>query len=178
MTILEIILIALLMIVAISIVWTTCICGISPMPSSKKARDAILLLTEETSGGAIYELGSGWGNLLIPLAKKHPDRIIIAYELSIVPYLTSKVLITVMGLKNVFLYRRDFMAADLSGASLIICYLFSGAMTALEKKLGEELGQSEFLISHHFALPTQQPVRTLKLDDLYQTPIYLYRLNV
>ncbi len=50
------------------------------MPSSNKARKAITQLVE-TSGArdakgneTIVDLGSGWGNLIIRMAMKYPDR--------------------------------------------------------------------------------------------------------
>jgi len=172
-----------------SIVWSTLTLGISPMPSSKKARQAMLQLSEETSlglgvdttiqtqGGAIFELGSGWGSLLIPLAKMYPQRQIVGYELSFVPWLTSVLLIKMLGLKNVKVHRQNFLKAQLSGASVTFCYLYSGGMKALEDKLRLEHGALEYLISNNFSLPSHKPIKTTLLNDLYQSPIYLYKFK-
>ncbi len=48
--------------------------GISPMPSSSKAYNAMVLLVDETGTGTIIDLGSGWGNFVIRIAKKNPQR--------------------------------------------------------------------------------------------------------
>jgi hypothetical protein len=68
----EILMLVLTIIISFSIVWSTLALGISPMPSSKKAREAMLKLSENTGIGPVFELGSGWGNLLIPLEKNIP----------------------------------------------------------------------------------------------------------
>ena len=179
MSLFEIALFALTIFTVISIVWSTMVSGISPMPSSKKARVVMLQLIDETGigkeTGAIFELGSGWGNLLIPLAKKYPQRKIVGYELSIIPWLTSVMLKHLLGLKNITLYRKNFLNSDLANASLILCYLFPKGMQALERKLNKQRCQLTYLISNNFSLPSCQPVKTIKLDDLYKSPVYLYR---
>ena len=175
----EIALLALTVFTLISIVWSTLVSGISPMPSSQKARRAMLQLVGETGNeadtGPIFELGSGWGNLLIPLAKKYPQRKVIGYELSIVPWLTTLILKNLLGLKNLEVYRKNFLHADLTSTSIILCYLYPKGMQDLESKIKSKPGQLKYLISNNFALPTQQPIKIIQLDDLYQSPVYLYK---
>ena len=151
--------------------------GISPMPSSKKARQAMLQLTADTGDGAILELGSGWGNLLIALALAYPQRNIVGYELSFFPWLISKMIIKVRGIKNIQLQRKNFIHADLTEASVIVCYLYPGAMTKLEKKLKAEKSELNYLISNSFFLPSYQPSKTIQLNDFYKSNVYLYRLK-
>ena len=134
----ELVVLCLTITIGLSIIWSTLVCGITPMPSSRKAREAMLELSENTGQGPIYELGSGWGNLLIPLAKKYPHRKVIGYELSLLPWLTTLVLSKTLGLNNITVYRKNFLKEDLSGASVIFCYLFSDVMEKLERKIDEE----------------------------------------
>jgi 16S rRNA A1518/A1519 N6-dimethyltransferase RsmA/KsgA/DIM1 with predicted DNA glycosylase/AP lyase activity len=152
------------------------------MPSSKKARQAMMQLVAETETeipkGAIFELGSGWGNLLIPLAKKYPQRKIIAYELSFMPWLTSVMLKNILGLKNIQVYRKDFLHADLTSASVILCYLFPKGMHAIDRKIKAQKGQLEYLISNNFSLPSHQAVKIIQLDDFYKSPIYMYKFTL
>ena len=175
----EVALLALTVFTLISIVWSTLVSGISPMPSSQKARRAMLQLVSETDieagTGPIFELGSGWGNLLIPLAKKYPQRKVIGYELSIVPWFTTLLLKNLLGLKNLEVYRKNFLHADLSSTSIILCYLYPKGMQDLGSKIKSQRGQLKYLISNNFALPSHQPIKTIQLDDLYQSPVYLYK---
>lgn len=80
-------------------------------------------------------------------------------------------------LKNLSVYREDFLEADLSAASVVVCYLFPAGMAALAAKLAEQKAAPCYLISNTFALPSYQPETTLRLDDLYQSPIYCYRIS-
>ena len=175
----EVALLALTVFTLISIVWSTLVSGISPMPSSQKARRAMLQLVSETGieagTGPIFELGSGWGNLLMPLAKKYPQRKVIGYELSIVPWLTTLLLKKLLGLKNIEVYRKNFLQADLTSTSIILCYLYPKGMQDLGSKIKSQRGQLKYLISNNLALPSHQPIKTIQLDDLYQSPVYLYK---
>ena len=180
----EIVLLAITTFSGLSIVWSTLALGISPMPSSRKARQAMLQLIDGTGGGtgSIFELGCGWGSLLIPLAKIYPQRIIVGYELSLIPWLVTLLRVKILGLKNVNLYRQNFLDADLTDASVIFCYLFPEGMKALEHKLRKnewslKNGKLTYLISHNFSFKSYNPITIIKLDDLYKSPIYLYKFK-
>jgi len=149
------------------------------MPSSKKACRSILQLVQECEEktGPIFELGSGWGNLLIPLARQYPERVIVGYELSIIPWLTTMVLKKLLTLDNIHVYRKNFLYSDLSHASIIICYLFPKGMQDLSNKINMPNHQLHYLISNNFALPTHQPSKINQIDDMYHSPIYLYTFN-
>jgi 16S rRNA A1518/A1519 N6-dimethyltransferase RsmA/KsgA/DIM1 with predicted DNA glycosylase/AP lyase activity len=169
------------MLIGGSIVWSTLALGISPMPSSKKARKAMLQLVHETEmetgNGAIFELGSGWGNLLIPLAEAYPQRRIVGYELSFIPWLTTVVLKKILGLTNIQVLRQNFLHADLNSASIILCYLFPGGMQGIQNKLDSKTGKLEYLISNNFSLPSHKPSKIIELNDLYKSPIYSYKFK-
>jgi 16S rRNA A1518/A1519 N6-dimethyltransferase RsmA/KsgA/DIM1 with predicted DNA glycosylase/AP lyase activity len=160
-----------------SIVWSSVKLGISPMPSSKHAREAMLNMSSTIESGPIYELGCGWGNLLIPLARQHPNQEIVAYELSLIPWMSTLILIKIMGIKNITLHRSDFLKADLSKAAVVICYLFPAGMHALEKKIDKENKNLKHVISNNFALPSHTAMQTVQINDLYKSPIYLYTFD-
>ena len=179
MSVFETVLLIIIFLAGFSIVWSTLLLGISPMPSSKKARQAMMQLSVDidTETGPIFELGSGWGSLIIPLAKQYPQRQVVGYELSIMPWLTTIILIKVLGLKNVSVYRQNFLNADLTRASIIFCYLFPGGMKTLERKLDTENGRLEYLISNYFSFSSHKPIKIIQLDDLYKSPVYLYKFK-
>ena len=166
-----------MLLVGTSIIWSTVIVGISPMPSSKKARQAMMYLVETSEVGPIVDLGSGWGSLVTRLAVRYPDRQIIGYELSIVPWFTTVLISKLLGLKNLKVYRQNFLNADLSAVSVIVCYLFPAGMAALDAKLADQPTTVQYLISNNFALPSLKPEKTIRLDDFYQSPIYRYRIR-
>ena len=146
-------------------------CGISPMPSSRAAAEAVLSLAKPLKDGPIYELGSGWGGLAVRLARAHPERMICGYEISTLPYLCSVLVGRWSGLKNLEFRRQDFLRRDLSDAALVVCYLFPRGMTQLADKLE---GQSLVVVSNTFALPGWQPDELVKLGDRHRTRVYRY----
>jgi len=166
----------MLVFITLSIIYSTVKLGISPMPSSQKAYQAMLQLVGETGTGTIIDLGSGWGSFVIQIAKRYPQRQVIGYELSLLPWLTSTLLKRVFSLKNLTLHRQDFYREDLSPASVIVCYLFPQAMNKIKHKLWLEQPKIDFLISNNFALPSYQPEKVITLDDFYKSPVYLYTL--
>jgi len=174
---LEIKLIAMLCSAVTSIAWFTLKTGISPMPSSAKACRTIVKLSEQAEFGDIVDLGSGWGTLLFVLARKYPERQIIGYELSYLPYLYSRTYKTLFRLQHITIYRQNFLTADLSSPALIVCYLFPKAMNRLQQRLANQQFSNTLLVSSTFALPNTEPEQSIQLGDLYRTPIYVYRLS-
>ncbi len=147
------------------------------MPSSSKAYKAIQALVDETGTEAIIDLGSGWGNLIIPLAKHRPQRLVIGYELSWLPWLISTALKKALRLENLILQRANFLQVKLPTASVLICYLYPEAMVKIATKLQQEQPDINFLISNNFALPASKPDKTILLNDFYKSPIFLYKIR-
>ena len=72
MIIFDILFLIAVVFITLSLIYSTIKLGISPMPSSKKAYNTIMKLVDETGTGSIIDLGSGWGNFVIPIAKRNP----------------------------------------------------------------------------------------------------------
>lgn len=162
-----------------SIITTTLYYGISPMPSSRKAKNAILQLIHDNLpkklDGNVVELGSGFSTLAIPIAKCFQENSMIAYEISLIPYLVSKIFQFFFPQKNLTIEQKDFFDVDLNLSKLIICYLYPAAMEKLKVKFEKELQNETYLISNTFAIPGWKPISTIILNDIYQTKIYLYK---
>lgn len=164
--------------VVVSIVVWTVRNGISPMPTSPMAMRCLLQAFPEGVEGKIVEMGSGWGTLLFPLAREFPRCRIIGYESSPVPYFFSKVRHYLFPLKNIEIHRRDFFKEPLGDADLVVCYLYPGAMERLKGKFEKELKTDAWVMSNTFAVPGWEPLRTVLVNDLFNTKIYIYRSQV
>jgi len=173
----SIVFVGILVTAALSIVFTTLRIGISPQPSTRKARKALLDLAPKKMHGNIAELGSGWGGLALALAKRYPETQVYAYELSLVPYLFSRLRLKLQGPDNLHFVREDFLAADLSQTALLVTYLFPGGMDHIAEQLVPKLQQETILLSNTFALPGYTPQEKVILPDLYRTPVYRYDLK-
>ena len=174
MSLLYLIILVVVLLVILSIVWSTLQTGISPMMSSDKACRAMLASIDGGANGPFIDLGSGWGALVIALARKYPREQVIGYELSWLPWMVSVILKHCLRLNNLILYRKDFSKAELGNASVLFCYLFPGGMNSLQEKLNREISRELLIVSNTFALPSYQPTKVTKLKDIHHTPIYLY----
>lgn len=162
--------------IAFSIIATSLLNGISPMPTSPKVKRKVLeVLPERKRGANIYEMGSGWGSLAFPLAKRFPGGIVKAYENSLFPYFFSVLRHYLFPLNNLAFYKRNFFSIPLNDADLVVCYLYPSAMHRLKNKFEEELPLDCYVLSHTFAVPGWLPDQVFEAKDLYRTKIYLYK---
>jgi hypothetical protein len=174
MVFIQVAILAIAFLAAASIVWFSLRTGIAPVPSSGRARRAMLAAVQRAPAGPVLDLGSGWGTLAIAAARRFPEREVVGYELSWVPWAVSCLLQRALGLDNLSFRREDFLGADLSKASVLLCYLFHRGMQRLAGKLERE-GAPAVLVSHTFAVPSWQPDEVIPLNDLYRSRIYVYR---
>ncbi len=151
--------------------------GIAPMPTSIKAKKCLMDILPHPLQGPIYELGFGWGTLAYPLAKRYPASQIFGYETSPIPYWVARLRSVFAQQANLHLQKRDFFQVPLADASLVVCYLYPGAMRRLKVKFEAELKSGTWVVSNTFAVPGWKPVKTLIVPDLYHTNIYLYRIE-
>ena len=168
------IVIGLALLALISIVFTSLQVGISPMPSSRKARQAIISAIPQNTEGLIFDLGSGWGNMIFPLAQSFPLATIRGIEISLIPWGASKIRVLLFGPSNLVIERSNFQDISLESAEVVVCYLFPEGMTSLEAKFQKELKPNTLIISNTFRLAGWEPEEVITLDDIHQTPIYIY----
>jgi hypothetical protein len=159
----------------LSIVYWSWRNGISPMPSSRKAKRCLLGALSMDIRGPIFELGSGWGTLAFPLARKFPECHVKAYENSLIPFLFSKCRHHLDPLPNLKFYHGDFFKVPLGEARLVVCYLYPEAMRRLKTKFQQELLPGAWLISNTFSIAGWKPKRIYEVGDLYRTKIFLYQ---
>lgn len=162
----------LFFLIAISIIGYTLIYGIGPVPCSKKAVKVILQAIPKDVKGDIFELGSGFGGLAYALSSRFIKCQIVGFEISIFPFLFSKFLYFFK--KNLQFFWKDFYKNSLNSASIIVCYLYPGAMTRLQKKFENELNEGTWVISYTFAIPNWKPLYIYQLNDLYRSKVYVY----
>lgn len=164
--------------ISCSLVYWTLWTGISPMPTSQKVKSHLMkILPAHLPQGKIYELGSGWGTLAIPLAKKYPHHEVVGYELSLFPYLLSKAISKILRINNLTFKRKNFLLEPLDEAQLVVCYLYPKAMNELNLKLTKKLKPRAWVISHTFAVSQWRPYKVYTVPDLYKTKIYIYKIE-
>jgi hypothetical protein len=159
----DILSLAILVIVAISgasIVLYTLENGIASSPTGGRVKRHLLnILADLPSGPRVYELGSGWGTLALPIAAQFENSRVTGYENSIVPYLASRIRLALSSARNLELVWANFFKIDLSDATLIVCYQSPGTMSNLRPKFEAELSDDTYVVSNTFAIPGWKPPR-------------------
>ncbi|GGX38891.1 methyltransferase [Saccharospirillum salsuginis] len=172
---------SLCLLALMSILYSTLRTSVPPMPSSGRSRRALLDCLSDTVPEApavtLVDLGSGWGSLVIAMARRFPRHRVEGYELSWLPWMVSRLLKAVLRLDNLTLHRGDFLKADLRHARVLVCYLNPTQMARLCERFDASAGWAGTLFSVGFAMPGARAERTVRVNELYNTPIYQYRLG-
>lgn len=150
--------------------------GMPPTPTSPRVRAVVLEALPPDLEGTVYELGSGWGTLALPLARRHPGCTVVAYEIAPLPWLVSVLRRALARLPNLTIRRADFGEADLSDAAVVVCYLLPEAMKALRPKFEAELAPGAMVVSNFFAVPGWRASLELIADDIYRSKVHVYRM--
>lgn len=161
-----------------SIVVYSLISGITPLPSSRQARGAMVAAVPATPAGPIYELGSGWGQLAFELADRFPERPVAAFEISPLPAWFSKLRLQLAPRPNLRIERRDFRTASLTPATCITAYLYPAGMERLRYQLEAQAKPGTWLISNTFALRPWPPEAEVEVRDLHRSRVIVYRVPV
>jgi hypothetical protein len=175
------ILITILSVAVVSIVFFTLINGISPMPSSSRARSVVLEEIKKLSRSSnhlIIDVGSGWGTLALQAARHLPSQTIFGVENSVIPLWISRMLKMSGSYSNLKLIRQDIYTYSYAQADIVLCYLYPGAMKRLSTIFDQQLKQDAYIISIFFALPGWTPEKIIECKDMYRTKIYVYRKKI
>lgn len=172
---LALVVLSLLALGALSIVVSTLRLGISPMPTSRAVRAVMLDFVPPSLEGEVHELGTGWGGLALALARRCPAAKVVAWERSPVPFVVARLRAKASGLENLEVRFADFLAADFSRASALVCYLWTGGMRALDEKLRRELpGRRLLVVTNTFLLHGWPEGASATAADLYRTKVVRY----
>ena len=178
---LDILSLIILVVVALSgasIVIYTLENGISPSPTGRRVKHKLLeILSDLPSPVRIYELGSGWGTLAVPIARQFRSAEVFGYENSIVPFIASRLRLQMADTPNLEIHWTNFFKVDLSSADLVVTYQSPGNMSSLRPKFEAELADTAIVVSNTFAVPGWTPTETHRVDDLFKTRIYVYHVG-
>lgn len=137
------------------------ITGVPPMSSSSsEAADVISLLKQAglAEQAIVYELGCGWGSLVIALARAFPEARIRGIEMSPLPYWVAR--FRTRKMPNVLLCQGDFFTFDLRDAQAVTCYLMIKPMPKLADFLDRILKPGTPVVSLTFWFRERQVAAT------------------
>jgi len=139
-----------------------------PVRSSGKLKNAVLedvakQLQIASVGQQVVDLGSGWGTLLIPLAKRFPEHKFVGIERAFTPFYVS--LFRARKLPNLTFVRKDFFEYDLRKTDIVMMFLIGFMMPKVTKKCLKELPKGAKVYASRFALTDIKADREVNLGD-------------
>jgi SAM-dependent methyltransferase len=130
-------------------------------------------LAPVSAADVVYDLGCGDGRLLFAALEKGAGRA-VGIELNPGQIRVATELATKKGLSNrITLIEGDVMDADLSEATVVLCYLISAASAALKPKFESDLKPGTRIVMESFPVPRWKPIDVR--EDWYAN-FYLYRM--
>ena len=151
------------------------------IPTDKKARREIVGVIKSRYGATtnfkIVDLGSGYGHLLVDLAKNFKHAEIIGVELLWLPYLFSK--ISAKRFKNIRITKQNLYDHDLSSYNAVIFFLRKDHL--VDKKIRAEMKAGAIIISNNYPLKTFEPLEVKEISDIFtkrksRRKIYFYQI--
>ncbi|MBJ9696371.1 methyltransferase [Burkholderia cenocepacia] len=143
--------ILLTVLVGLSLVISSALTGVPTLSSGRsEAHDVISLLKRAglSRHAVIVDLGSGWGALVVALARAFPEASVEGVEISLFPYFISR--LRTHGLSNVSLRWGNFFHGELGHADAIVCYLMPDVMPKVCELLDRNLKAGTYVVSNTF----------------------------
>jgi SAM-dependent methyltransferase len=146
---------------------------ISFIPTPETDVDSFFELAPVSSSDVVYDLGSGDGRLLFAALEKGAGRA-VGIDLDPERVREGQEAARKRGVDHrVTFIQGDVIDADLSGATVILCYLITAASAALKPKFEAELKPGTRIVMESFPVPGWRALKTRNLS--YKT-FYLYRM--
>jgi ribosomal protein L11 methylase PrmA len=147
---------------------------ISFVPTPFEDIEIFFALAPVTSSDTVYDLGSGDGRLLFAALEKGAGNA-IGVELDLGHVREARETAKKKGLDaRVAFLHADVMDVNLSDSTLVFCYLFTTASSALKPKFASELKPGTRIVKESFPVHERKPIKTeyhgLKTFYLYQMP--------
>jgi len=136
-------------------------------PTPHEIVERMLVLARVKKGDVIYDLGSGDGRILIAAAQKYGARG-VGYEIDAGLVKLARENVRRAGVdKLVEIRQEDFLAADLSPASVVTLYLSYDGNLAVRNQLNLQLKPGTRVVSYTFDMGEWQP----KISESYRDEV-------
>lgn len=171
-TVAPLFLIALIVLALIHLptLWT----GVPFYPTSKAMYAAVNSELPKDSVFRFGDLGSGYGTMLFELAKKHPNAKFVGYEISLWPYLFSR--IKALRYHNVQIIFRSFWEITLNEFDFVYSFLAPAPMPRLWDKAKKEMRSGSVFMTNTFKVEAK-PDRTVAVSDERNCVLYIHHIK-
>jgi SAM-dependent methyltransferase len=138
--------------------WSTFRTQVPYYPSGPAVRAVVARLLPEDGAPRMIDIGSGFGGLVLELARARPDAQVEGIELAPLPWLASQLRALGSGSRARF-RRGDYEHLDFGSYDLVFAYLSPAAMDGLWRKAHREMRPGSRLASYEFAVAGRAPDR-------------------
>ena len=150
-----------------------------PVRSSGRLKQTILAeltqqLEKSPNGQQIIDLGSGWGTLLLPLAKQFPQHQFIGLERAFTPFHIS--CFRARKRANLRFLKEDFFGYDLGQTNVVVMFLIGFMMPKVTEKCLKELPKGAKVYAVRFPLTGVEPSKIVDLGNKMEK-IYIYEIS-
>ena len=141
------------------------------VPTFGKDIDRVLRFVPLTHQDKVVDLGSGDGRVLTALATSGAD--VHGYEISLLPFLVSKLRIRLKRSANCFVHYKNFWNVNLGEFNVVYLFLLPKVYPRLREKLERELKPGARVVAMLWPVEGWVPI---KVDEVRLRPsIYLYQ---
>ena len=148
----------------LSLYWSTFRTQVPFYPSGPRVWQAVAQVLAQRPGVRMVDIGSGFGGLVLDLARRHPDGQFDGIELAPLPWLVSRLRAAASGSRARFL-RGDYEALDFSQYDAVFAYLSPAAMPALWRKAEAEMLPGGMLLSYEFKIAAREADKTIAATE-------------
>jgi SAM-dependent methyltransferase len=152
--------------------WSTFRTQVPYYPSGPALRPLVASLLPPGGAPRVIDIGSGFGGLVLDLARRRPDATVEGIELAPLPWLASRLRAVLAGSRARF-RRGDYAALDFGQYDLVFAYLSPAAMDALWRKARREMRPGSVLASYEFGIAARAPDRTMDVPGTMRT-LYIW----
>lgn len=143
--------------------------------SSQEVTKALVSFLPQQRKFSFIDLGCGCGGLLKNLSHMQSNGSYYGIEAAPVPYLVSKLRNLVFS-SDTRITWGDFWKDDLAHYDVVYAYLSPVPMKSLWQKVCLEMRPGSIFISNSFIIPGVLPEKSLQLNDLSGSTLYMWRI--
>jgi hypothetical protein len=136
--------------------WSTFRTQVPYYPSGPRVWNEVARLLPQDRPVCAIDIGSGFGGLVLELARRRPDSTFFGIELAPLPWLASRLRARLSGSAARFV-RGDYRHLDFANYDAVFAYLSPAAMTALWHKAEREMRPGAILLSYEFLISEKAP---------------------
>jgi hypothetical protein len=120
------------------------------------------------------DLGCGFGDLLLFLAKHSPQGRYVGVEIGVLPFLVAKVRAAVFGRGRVSIQCKSMWSVKLSEFDVVYTFLSPAPMVRVWEKVVQEMRSGSLFITNSFAVPDDS-TRAIHVKDERQSTLFIHQ---